>query len=257
MKTRLFLIAAALGCASITHAGLLDKLGLGKSPARDSAERFTPLSGWLTQEQTIDGLKAALGQGVQQAVNSLGRNNGFLTNLAVKIPVPEQLRTVEKSLRFLKQDRMADDFVAAMNHAAEQAVPAAADVFAAAVRDLTIADAKSILGGATNSATLYFRRATESRLYDQFRPIVGRATDQAGVTSAYKQMLGKAGTAGSLGSLSRSLLGAESADLDDYITHRTLDGLFKVIGDEEARIRQNPAARTTALLQQVFGSVNR
>ena len=179
-----------------------------------------------------------------------------MTNLNVKIPMPEKLRTVEKTLRVLKQDKLADEFVTTMNHAAEQAVPEAAGVFGDAIKGMSIEDAKAILTGTNNAATQYFRRTTETNLYAKFLPIVKQATDQTGVTSAYKQLMEKAEAANSFGSFGRSLLGAESMDVDAYVTNKALDGLFKMVAEEEKRIRENPAARTTALLQKVFGAVD-
>jgi hypothetical protein len=240
-----------------TRAGLLDSLGFGKKTTNQTAALPTALTASLSQDQVAQGLKEALGKGVQQAVRRLGHDGGFLTNANVKIPLPEKLHTVEKTLRVLKQDKLADDFVATMNHAAEQAVPEAAGVFGDAVKGMSIEDAKTILTGTNNAATQYFRRTTETNLYEKFLPIVKRATDQTGVTSAYKQLMEKAEAANSFGLFGRSLLGAESMDVDAYVTDKALDGLFKMVADEEKRIRQNPAARTTALLQQVFGAVNK
>ena len=128
-------------------------------------------------------------------------------------------------------------------------------MFADAVKGMSIEDAKAILTGTTNAATQYFRRTTSTNLYTKFLPIVKQATEQTGVTSAYKRLTEKAGGASSFGSFGRSLMGAESLDVDAYVTNKTLDGLFTVVAAEEARIRANPAARTTELLQKVFGSV--
>ncbi len=252
MKAPAILTITLLVSLMSARASLLDVLGLGKK----ASETGSPSSA-LSQDQVVQGLKEALNKGVQTAVSRLGHEGGFLTNLDVKIPMPEKLQTVEKTLRFLKQDKLADDFVNTMNHAAEQAVPEAAGVFADAVKGMTIADAKAILTGPKNAATQYFRRATETNLFQKFLPIVKKATDQTGVTSSYKQIMEKAGAGSALGSLSRSLLGAESLDVDAYVTNKALDGVFKMIADEEQRIRQNPAARTTELLQKVFGAVAR
>jgi hypothetical protein len=254
MKTLLLLTVATLIPVMSARAGLLDMLGLGK---KGTNETSTLLASSLSQEQVVQGLKEALGKGVQQAVSQLGHDGGFLTNLAVKIPMPEKLRTVEKTLRVLKQDKLADDFVNTMNHAAEQAVPEAAGVFGKAVKDMSIADARSILTGTNNAATQYFRRTTETNLYAKFLPIVKRATDQTGVTSTYKQLMEKVAGANSFGSIGRSLLGAESLDVDAYVTNKALDGLFTMVAEEEKRIRENPAARTTALLQKVFGAATK
>ena len=239
------------------QAGLLDALGLGKKATNDTAALPSALTASLSQDQVVEALKEALGKGVQQAVSQLGHEGGFLTNLNVKIPMPEKLHTVEKTLRALKQDQLADQFIATMNHAAEQAVPEAAGVFADAVKGMSIEDAKAILMGTNNAATQYFRRTTETNLYAKFLPIVKQATSQTGVTSAYKQLTAKAEGASPFGSFGQSLLGGQSLDVDAYVTNKALDGLFTLVAQEEKLIRQNPAARTTALLQEVFGAVSK
>ena len=121
----------------------------------------------LSRDQMAHGLKQALTNGVQMAIRELGHDNGFLTNLTFRIPMPKQLRSVEDALRALKQDKLADEFVAAMNHAAEKAVPEAATVFADSISRLTIADAQSILTGPPDAVTQYFRRTTETNLYQR------------------------------------------------------------------------------------------
>ena len=258
MKLLLTIAATLLVSLFSTRAGFLDSLGFGKKATNETATLPAGLTtASLSQDQVIQGLKEALGKGVQQAVSRLGHDGGFLTNLNVKIPMPDKLRTVEKSLRVLKQDKLADEFVATMNHAAEQAVPEAAGVFGDAIKSMSIEDAKTILAGTNNAATQYFRRTTETNLYAKFLPIVKKATDQTGVTASYKQLMVKAQAANTFGSFGQSLLGAESMDVDAYVTNKALDGLFKMVADEEKLIRQNPAARTTALLQKVFGAVSK
>jgi hypothetical protein len=165
-------------------------------------------------------------------------------------------------LRALKQDKLADDFVATMNHAAETAVPAAASVFGEALKQMSIDDAKAILTGPDDAATQYFRRTTQTNLYARFLPIVQQATAKAGVTGAYKTMLAKvsgggSGFGGGFGSLANNYLGTDALDVDAYVTNKSLDGLFKIVADEEKQIRQNPVARTTDLLQKVFGAVGK
>lgn len=257
MKYLLIAGLAFLVSLGTARAGLLDLLGIGKKSTSQPAAMPGVLGGALSQEQVVQGLKEALGKGVQEAVNQLGHENGFLTNLNVRIPMPEKLQTVEKTLRALKQDKLADDFVTTMNRAAEQAVPQAAAVFADSLKKMTIEDATGILTGTNNAATQYFRRTSETNLFERFLPIVKQATDQAGVTSAYKQLMEKAGGGGALGSFGRSLLGVESVDVDSYVTNKALDGLFKMVAEEEKRIRENPVARTSELLQRVFGAVTK
>jgi hypothetical protein len=254
MKTFLVL-ATLLTSLAASRAGLLDQL-TALATTNKAALSTSSLAG-LSQDQMIQGLKDALGKGVQTAIAGLGCNDGFLTNLNVKIPLPGKLKSVEKALRTVKQEKLADEFVDTMNHAAEQAVPAAASVFSDSIKQMTITDAKNILTGTNNAATAYFRRTTETNLYAKFLPIVKAATDQAGVTAAYKKMMSKVAVSsqvtGFLGST--GLVKPEDMDIDAYVTNKALDGLFTMVAEEEKSIRENPAARTTDLLKQVFGAV--
>ena len=237
-------------CTS-ANAGFLDAL---KSVVT-TTNTTTVAGAALSQDQIAGGLKEALGKGVERAVASLGRPDGFLTNLNVKIPIPEKLQTVEKGLRLAGQGQLADEFIASMNRAAEQAVPTAAAVFGDSLKQMTIADAKSILAGPDDAATQFFRRTTQTNLYAKFYPLVEKATDSVGVTASYKQMMGKFTAVNTMGSLFGSKTPVlNTADLDAYVTDRAMDGLFKMVAAEEKDIRANPVARTTDLLQKVFGS---
>ncbi len=240
----------ALGVLFVTNpcnAGWLEKLGLSKSTTTNTSS--IPMVA-LSEDQMISGLKEALGKGVEHAVGSLGKENGFLKDIAVKIPMPDTLKKAESALRMLGQDRLADDFIEAMNHAAEQAVPEAAAVLGHSVQQMTLTDAKAILTGTNTAATQFFRRTSETNLYERFHPIVAKATEKVGVTSFYKKMMDKASFAG-------AFLSPDAGDLDGYITHKALDGLFLKIAEEEKSIRANPMARTTDLLQKVFGATQK
>lgn len=238
-------LVSLLGAAALSAqgAGLMD---LFRKTAKSTN---APAIAALSDDQVVQGLKEALAKGTTSAVNFLGRTNGFYTNLNVRIPMPEKLVKVEKTLRALKQEKLADEFMLTMNRAAEQAVPAAAGILGDAVKQMTLADAKGILTGGTNAATLYFRRTSETNLYVKFLPIVQQATAKTGVTAAYKNMTDRAGS----GVLS-GFVKAQAPDLDAYVTQKALDGLFVMIAAEEQRIRENPLARTTDLLQKVFGA---
>ena len=255
MKTFVTILFSMFLSLCSNAQGFLDSLGLGKKSTNQTSALPSSLGSALSQDQVIGGLKEALGKGVQRAVDQLGHEGGFLTNLNVKIPMPEKLQTVEKTLRALRQDKLADDFVATMNHAAEQAVPQAASVFVEAVKSMSIQDAEAILTGTNNAATQYFRRTTETNLFERFLPIVKKATDETGVTSAYKHLMEKAQGGGLFGSFGKTLAQTESVDVDAYVTNKALDGLFLMVADEEKRIRENPIARTSDLLQKVFGAV--
>ncbi len=243
-------IAVALVCAlgvQPAWAGLGDWLRSLTDTGKSTSSSSTTTSA-LTSEETVRGLKEALSKGVRYAVDELGKPDGFLSRAEVRIPMPKPMRRVEKLLRKLGQDKYADEFVAAMNHAAEKAVTEAGPVFADAIRQMSVDDAIKILRGPDNAATQYFREHTQERLTEKMLPIVKAATSRAGVTSAYKRMVGRLGPA-------QGLLGQDMGDIDGYVTEKTLDGLFLMIAKEEKNIREHPVARTTDLLKKVFGAV--
>ncbi len=230
------------------QAGLSDFLDIFKGSAPgDSAATDATSATAPSNEEMIAALREALNKGTRYAVDNLGQEGGFLDNARVRIPMPDGLAWLEKTLRTLRQDRLADEFVASMNHAAERAVPEAAGIFADAIRAMTLEDARAILSGPDDAATRYFREKTGADLTARLSPIVAEATSSAGVTASYKQMVAKAGGLG-------SLLSRESTDIDGYVTEKTLDGLFLMVAEEEKRIRENPLARSSELLKKVFGS---
>jgi hypothetical protein len=229
--------------ATPIHAGWLDQLfGGGKSNVVTGATA-------LSTDEMTRGLKEALAQGTEKAIKNLGTSNGFLGNMNVKIPMPQKLQEVEKGLRMIKQDKYADEFIATMNHAAETAVPEAAPIIGDAIREMTVADAKSILNGPDDAATQYFRKVSETRLKEKMLPIVKQSTEKAGVTAAYKNLTSKAG-------FMASFLQKEGLDVDQYVTDKAFDGVFTMIAIEEKEIRKNPMARGTDLLKKVFGAVS-
>jgi len=204
----------------------------------------------LSTDQVTQGLKEALGKGLKQAVSSLGQPGGFLSNMNVRIPMPDKMQTVEKTLRALGQGAVADQFVTTMNQAAEQAVPVAADVFVDAMKNMSVDDAKGILNGPPDAATQYFRRTTQADLSAKFTPIVQQAMSKTGATAAYEQVMDKAKSAS-------PFFKSPTFDLNAYVTGKALDGLFKIVADEEKNIRSNPVARSTDVLKSVFGSLTK
>ncbi len=237
-----------LSLAATARAGLSDWMDVLKgSVSEQKTEDATTTAPALSQTEIITGLKQALDQGVQHAVNQLGQPGGFLDDARVRIPMPDQLAWTEKTLRTLGQDQLADEFVQSMNRAAEQAVPEVASVFADGIRDMSLQDARGILDGPDDAATAYFRDTSSDALVQRMRPIVSQATGAAGVTSYYKSMMSKAGGI-------TSLLGPEAVDLDGYVTQKAMDGLFLMIAEQEKLIRENPLERSTDILKKVFGA---
>lgn len=207
----------------------------------------TPQGAALSQGDILAGLREALAQGTTRAVGQLGQTNGFWQDAEVRVPLPDFLAKYEATARQFGFGPKLDEFQLTLNRAAEKAVPQVASIFGQAVSQMTVADASAILQGSDDAATQYFRRTAGGALYDKILPIVKNATAQVGVTQQYKQLSGSLGPILQMG-------GVQATDLDDYVTNQALDGLFTKIADEEKRIRENPAARTTELLKKVFGS---
>jgi hypothetical protein len=237
------------------RAGFLDSLGKVFASTNASSAALAA----LPQAQIGSGLKEALGKGVSNAVASLGRDGGFLKNADVKIPLPNSLQKLESCLRLAGQGQMVDDFTASLNHAAEKAVPVAAGVFGDAIQQMSMDDARKILSGSPDAATQFFRHTSETNLHAQFLPLVKKATDSVGVTARYKELTGKFAAVGALGSLFGAKSGgaASPLDVDNYVTGKALDGLFKLVADEEKKIRANPLARSSDLLKTVFGAAGK
>lgn len=248
MRKHSVIAISAIGVLSISlgvSAGWEDML----KGATDSLSGGGSQVSGLSDAEMNSGLKEALAVGAERAIKGLSRPGGYLDDPAVRIPLPGALEKTEKVLRMLGQDAAVDEFITTVNRAAERAIPKASKIVGNAVRDMSIADAQKILTGPDDSATQYFRRKTTKNLTAAMLPIVKKATASAGVTSAYKGMLDKAGPAS-------SLMG-DSLDLDAYVTEKTLDGLFLKVAAEEKAIRTNPVARSTDLLKKVFGAVGR
>ena len=239
VSNSLVLSCLLLALALPAHAGWKDFIDIFSG--EDSGVSDVSLS----NTEIINGLKAALRKGADSAVDRLGRPDGFFGNPRVRIPMPPALQNVESALRTIGQDRLADEFVLTMNRAAEQAVPEAAGIFADAIRNMSIADARGILNGPDDAATSYLRGTSSDRLREKMLPIVAAATDRAGVTARYKSMTDNLGFAA-------GMLDVESLDLDRYVTDRAVDGVFTLIAEEEKRIREDPVARTSEILKRVF-----
>ena len=250
-------VAACVLVSAPARAGLLD--GLTKSLFGASSNNAAAAA--LSQDQVGSGLKEALGKGVSNAVASLGRDGGYLANPNVKIQMPVAMQKIETGLRLAGQGQMVDDFVASMNHAAEKAVPVAAGVFGDAIKQMNIADAKSILSGSPDAATQFFRRTSQTNLQAKFYPLVQKATDSVGVTARYKALTSKYAAVNTVSSLfgnkSGTGTGTGPADIDGYVTDKAMDGLFKMVAEEEKNIRANPLARSSDLLKTVFGAAGK
>jgi hypothetical protein len=201
----------------------------------------------VSNQDATSGLREALATGAQYAVDSLGKQDGFFGNGKVRIPLPESAQKVEKVLRQLGMSKQADELILAMNRAAEAAVPEAKALLVDAVRKMSVQDAKAILTGGQDAATQFFKRTSSDQLRVKFLPIVKKATEKVQLAQKYDEYAGKGAKLG--------LIKKEDAHLDTYVTQKTLDGLFVMVAEQEAKIRQNPAEAASAILKKVFGAL--
>jgi hypothetical protein len=198
----------------------------------------------LDDPTIASGLKEALSIGTKNAVGLVSQLNGYFGNDVIKILLPNKVQQAAELLGKLGYQKQVDEFIQSMNRAAEKAAPKAVSHFADAIRGMSIEDARKILAGNDRAATDYFQSRTSAQLYDAFKPTISESMSQVGVTRAYQAMIGKIPVL--------SLVKPDSVDLDHHVTTKALDGLFHMVGEEEAKIRANPVARTTDLLKKVF-----
>lgn len=199
----------------------------------------------LSQQDASGGLKDALSQGAQIAVQQLGKPGGFSNDPEVRIGLPGNLGKVASTMKMMGMGAQVEQLELTMNKAAEAAVPQAQALLLEAVKKMTISDAKSILSGPQDAATQYLNRSSREQIRAKFLPIVKQATDKVGLAQQYNAF---AGTAASFG-----VVDAKSANLEGYVTEQALNGLFEVIATQEAAIRENPAGAATSLAKKVFG----
>ncbi|MGP1683877.1 MAG: DUF4197 domain-containing protein [Giesbergeria sp.] len=199
----------------------------------------------LSNADASNGLKGALEQGALAAVGLLGQSGGFLDNPKVHIPLPGYLQDAAKLMKRMGQGRRIEELETSINRAAEAAVPMGKDLLIGAVRSMSVEDAKNILTGGDTSVTQFFSAKTRAPLGEKFLPVVTQATSQVGLAQKYNAVAGKAAGFG--------LVKKEDATIEQYVTGKTLDGLFLVIGEQEQQLRQNPAAAGSAMVKKVFG----
>ncbi len=199
----------------------------------------------LSDEKIVLGLKEALQIGTGTAVTGVGRMDGYFKDAIIKILMPKKLQTIEKGLRMVGYGPKVDEFVLSMNRAAEKAAPQAKSIFIGAIKEMTFDDARKILTGGDTAATTFFKEKTTGKLSTAFRPIVSKAMDEVGATKQYKDLIGRYQAI--------PFAKSQALDIDDYVTGKAIDGLFYYVGEEEKKIRKNPAARVTQILKDVFG----
>ena len=201
----------------------------------------------ISNADQVSGLKQALNDGSIAAVARLGVQNGFLSNPKVKIPLPPSIQRVEGAMRAVGMGKQADDLVLSMNRAAETAVVEAKPLLVDAVKKMSVEDARKILTGGDTAATEYFKRNTQSPLAKRFLPIVKRATDKVGLAQQYNAIAGQGVAFG--------LVKEDQATIERYVTQKTLDGLYFMIGEQEKNFRKNPLGASSDIVKRVFGAI--
>jgi Protein of unknown function (DUF4197) len=200
----------------------------------------------LSEGDAAVGVRAALERGALAAVALLGRADGFMGNPLVRIPLPGILNDAVKLLKATGQGKKLDELVLAMNRAAEAAVPVARPIFVSTVKSISIEDALKVVRGGGTSVTDFFASKTRAPLGDKFLPIVTQATEKQSLAARYNAVAAKAAGLG--------LLKGDDVNIQQYVTARALDGLFKMIGEEEKKIRADPVKTGSAILKKVFGN---
>lgn len=203
--------------------------------------------GEISDQEATGGLKAALVQGAGAAVGKLGVADGFFKNPKVKIPLPDSLRKAEKAMRMFGMGKQADELVLSMNRAAEAAVPEAKVLLVDAVKKMSVQDVKDVLTGGDDAATRYFKKTTSGPLAEKFLPVVKRATEKVKLAQQYNAYAGTA--------LKYGLVKKEQANIEQYVTQKTLDGLYLMMAEEERAIRKDPVGQASSLVRKVFGAL--
>ena len=235
MRIRAFIVCMMVMLIAVPASAQIDRIFKGLGIGQKAG---------LSDAKIGSGLKEALKIGTENTVNLTGKTDGYFLDQAIKILMPEKLRTLEKGLRAVGYGPQIDEFVLSMNRSAEQAAPAAKQIFGDALEQMTFEDARKILSGNETAATEYFKGKTTDKLTAAFRPVVDKSMNEVGVTRQYNELVGRYE--------SIPFVKKETFDLDSYVVTKALDGLFHVLGDEEKKIRTNPQARVTDLLKEVF-----
>ncbi|MCG6536557.1 MAG: DUF4197 domain-containing protein [Syntrophales bacterium LBB04] len=200
----------------------------------------------LSDSKIGAGLKEALSVGIKNTIALLGKNDGYFANQAIKVLLPDGIKKMEPALRRIGLGPKLDEFTLSMNRAAEKAAPQAADIFSSAITDISFDDVQKIFQGGNTAATEYLKAKTSKKLLAKFAPVVQRAMDDYAVTKRSEEILSKAQTIPLVGKY------ASGIDINKYVSSKALDGLFLVLGQQENKIRTEPAARVTDLLKEVF-----
>jgi len=242
----LFLLSAPAGAFDLND--LKAKLNdLTQQPSSKTGTSSASGLAQFTEHDQIESLRQALTQGAQTAVAKLARENGYLGNDKVRIPLPDNLQKADRTMHRIGLGKYSDDLMTSMNRAAEAAVPEAKNLLIAAVKNMTVTDAKAILLGQDDAATQYFRRNTETALGEKFKPIITQSMQKVSLAQSYDRFASKGVQLG--------LVDASDANLENYITRKALDGLFYMMAEQEKEIRAHPLQAAGDLAKKVFSAL--
>ncbi len=205
----------------------------------------------LSNDEVIKGLKEALYLGVEKSTEKASAIGGFLKNDLIRIPFPEEAKSVRDKAMQWGLDRKVEKFEQTLNEAAEEACKTAAPIFINAIKNMSLSDGFNILNGADNAATVFLKTQTNSQLYSLFFPEVKKAIENVQLTTYWSPLVTKYNQ-------STRISGKEKVetDLNKYVTERAIDGLFKLVAIQEKEIRKNPLQRTSETLKKVFSSID-
>jgi hypothetical protein len=229
----LFLVPFFLGCAELQQI----------------ADNLPAEGGYVSNAEVAAGLRQALNFGIEKQVTKLTKEDGFFRNELVRITLPPELQKVDRTLRDVGLDALADEGLKVLNRAAEDAVKEATPIFVNAVKEITFTDARNILTGSDNAATTYLENKTTAELYGKFNPVISNSLDEVGATQVWASIINRYNAL--------PLTSSVNPDLPDYVTNEALEGVFTMIAVEEKEIRNNFGARTTELLKRVFALQDR
>lgn len=244
MKPKFFLPAILMLSACVSSGTQTDWMGTASSILNSTMGQGATSN--LPENQIIAGLKEALNVGTTTVVGQLGRSGGFNLDPKIRIPLPENLARVDTALKTIGMGSLTEDLQNRMNAAAEAATPRAKELFIDSIRQMSFADAKSILSGQQDAATQYLRKTMGAALVENMKPIIGNTLAEAGAVQSYDRVMGQYAKL--------PFMPDVKANLTDYAANKAMDGIFLYVAQEEAAIRANPAKRTTELLRTVFGS---
>lgn len=237
-KTAIFLIISLLIVSATAQAQLLKQ-------AKNLIEKNIPTAGSITETEAASAIKEALSKGVEKGVAMVSKENGYFKDVEIKIPFPQEAKSIEEKLRAIGLGNKVDDVVLSLNRAAEDAANQASEIFIGAIKEMTLTDAINIVKGNNNAATEYLKSHTTDELTQKFSPVIEASLKKVNATKYWSDVIS---TYNKIPFVKKM-----NPDLTAYVTGKAIDGLFVKVAEEEKLIRENPAERTTALLKKVFG----